>query len=266
MPLSLRSRFKRWLYGSCPGLSGSFPYFGVRTYFPRNALVFNLACEQGIYEASNVRLLQSALCPNSTVFDVGANIGLMSIPLLASESSLNVVSFEPSPHNVAHLQRTAAGSGFRDRWEVITSALSDHEGEAEFHCATPDLGAFDGLADTGRTGGTTAVRVHLSTLDIEWQRRGRPTVSAVKIDVEGAELGVLKGGAACIASSRPLLLVEWNASNLRSFGCDAGSLLSIAEELSYDVFAMPNLVKVASRPHLRALMAFDESFALMPRA
>jgi FkbM family methyltransferase len=255
---------KRLLYGSCPGLAGSFPYYGVRTYFPRRSLVFALACDQGIYEAANVRLLLSALRPGTTVFDVGANIGLMSIPLLVQGPSVRVVAFEPSPNNVEHLRRTALESVFRERWEVVASALGDRIGEVSFYCAAPGLGAFDGLADTGRAGATTAVRVPLTTLDAAWEQRGRPEVSAIKIDVEGAELSVLRGGGACLRATRPVVLAEWNEANLRGFGCDAGALLAFAAESGYDVFAMPTLVRVSSVAHLRSLMQFDESFALLP--
>jgi FkbM family methyltransferase len=262
----LKIRFKRWLYGSCPGFAGAFPYYGTKTYFPRNSLVFALACEQGIYESANVRLMLSALRPDTTAFDVGANIGLMSLPLLATEPTLKVVSVEPSPHNHTALLRTATASRYNQRWEIVTKALSDHEGEATFHCAAPGLGAFDSLVDTGRSGETSTIRVPLTTLDSLWEQRTRPAVSLIKIDVEGAELSTLRGAVGCLRMCRPVVLVEWNQGNLRSFDCAPESLLSFAAELDYDVFAMPSLVRITSGVHLHSLMQFDESFVLLPRS
>ena len=255
--MSFRTFLKHFRYKARFSALGSFPYFGVKTYFPRNSLVFALACEQGIYEAQNMRLMLSALRPDSTAFDIGSNIGLMSIPLL---------SHEPSPHNHTALQRTVQESQFESRWEVATLAVSDHEGEADFHCAAPALGAFDGLVDTGRGGKTTTIRVPLRTLDGLWEERRRPDVSLIKIDVEGSELAVLQGAVTCLKTTRPVVLVEWTQENLKSFNCAAETLLSFAEEHECDVFAMPTLVQIASSAHLRSLMQFDESFVLLPKS
>lgn len=266
MSSRLKAYLKQWFYGSCPGVAGTFPYFGVRTHFPRNSLIFRLACNQGIYEADNMRLLLSGLRPGTTIFDIGANIGLMSIPLLAREPSITVVSVEPSPANHASLKRTADGSRFRDRWEVVKMAVSDHEGEAELHCAPDAFGAFDSLANTERTEITRTVRVPLTTLDRLWEQRGHPDVSVIKLDVEGAELSALHGSRKCLRATRPLLLVEWTESNLRGFDVPIKALLGFAHEIDYDVFAMPALTRVNTAMHLRSLMQFGESFVLLPRS
>lgn len=266
MSSKLKARLKQWFYGSCPGVAGAFPYFGVRTYFPPNSLIFRLACAQGIYEADNMRLLLSGLRPDTTVFDVGANIGLMSIPLLAHDPSITMVSVEPSPANHAALKRTADQSPFRDRWEIVKMAVSDCEGEAELHCAPDALGAFDSLGSTQRTEVSRTIRVPLTTLDQVWAQRGRPRVSVIKLDVEGAEWSALRGGMNCLRANRPLVLVEWTDSNLRGFNVPSEALLDFAREVECEVFAMPTLTRVASAFHLRSLMQFGESFVLLPHS
>jgi hypothetical protein len=50
--------------------------------------------------------------------------------------------------------------------------------------------------------------VHSVPLDRIWEDLGRPAVSFVKIDVEGAEASVLRGARAMMASTHPPLLVE----------------------------------------------------------
>jgi FkbM family methyltransferase len=71
------------------------------------------------------------------------------------------------------------------------------------------MSAFDGLRNTGRKKGGSAVTVPISTLDAEWREVGKPNVSLIKIDVEGAELGVLRGGSECIGQCKPAILLEW---------------------------------------------------------
>lgn len=263
---SYRRKLKKWLYGSCPGFRGSFPYYGTRIYFPPNSLIFRLACDHGIYEAVNQRALVSSLRDGATVFDVGANIGLLSAPLLALNNSIKVLSIEPSPTTYDCLERSVAASRWVDRWSAISTAIGDHVGTISFFCADPSLGAFDGVRDTRRAGNTTKIEVPLTTVDQLWLDKGSPEVCAIKIDVEGAEASALRGAARCVQASRPMLLVEWNAVNLASFACPPETLLTIANDFGYEVFAMPGLVPMISPSQLRTYMAFDESFVLLPQA
>jgi FkbM family methyltransferase len=207
----------------------------------------------------------SALRPDSTAIDIGANIGLLSIPLLAAQSALQVLSIEPSPNTLACLQRTIAGSIYRSRWTAVPVAVGDRESTVEFFCASAPLAVYDGLRDTRRAGPTQRVRVPLTTVDSIWMERGRPDVCLLKIDVEGGEALVIKGAASCLRAARPLVLIEWNAENLRAFNCASDAILPLAEDLGYTVHAVPSLTLASSPAHLRALMLLGESFVLLPR-
>lgn len=261
----IRSFIKRWLYDLRPGAPHAFPYYGVRVHFPPRSFLFRIACDQGIYEPSNVQCLMAALRPGSLVIDAGANIGLMSIPLLAAEPGLRVISIEPSPVNQQALERTIAGSPYADRWQLVKKALGATEGEATFHCAAPAWGAFDGLADTKRVGPTTEIRVAVTTLDKLWDSAGRPPVCAIKIDVEGAEAAVLQGAGECIRSCRPVILLEWNPENLAAFNVQPGFLMDYARGQGYDLHALPSLARVETAAHLRTCMRFGENFLLLPK-
>ena len=152
----------------------------------------------GSWEPEITRLLAGATRPGTTILDVGANIGASAIPLLAAFPDIHALSFEPSPSVLRFLTRTHEESRFRDRWEVIPKAVTEQSGAdvtfTTFDCPGADV--FDGLRDTGRTGALARqVAVPTTSVDAEWQSRGRPPVSVLKVDVEGAELGVLAGAA-----------------------------------------------------------------------
>jgi len=252
----LKSRFYK--------LVGFFPYFGVRTYFPADSLVFLLACEQGIYEADNLHLLRTFARDGTTVFDIGANIGLMSIPLLCEHPKLRVVSFEPSPAARDCLARTVRESGYANRWISVSDALSDKSGTASFECGAYGA-AFDGMKSTGRGGATTAVQVTVATLDQVWNRLGKPSVSVVKIDVEGHELSVLRGGTACFTHTRPAVLIEWCLRNLAANHIAPGELLEWAVQTRYRVLALPELNPVSDAVLLDVqLRSGRENFLLVP--
>jgi len=261
---TVRHGFKYWLYRHCPGFVGVFPYFGEHIHFPPDSLLFTLACEQGIFEHENLRLLQAALRPDSWYFDVGANIGLMSAPILATQKGVNVVSVEASPVTAKYLSRTIAGSPNRSRWHLVPKALGNAQGEIEFFTSATSHGVFDGMKDTGRGLHTRGVNVPLTTLDAVWAEFGKPPVSMIKIDVEGAEADVLRGGLACLRACRPCVLVEWNLDNLRSYGTPPRSLLTFSKELNYDVLIVSGLARVNTPEQLRVQMGISESFLLAP--
>jgi FkbM family methyltransferase len=260
----IRKRLRYWLYGKCPGFAGSFPYYGTRIYFPKGSLGFRATCEQGIFEADNVGLLRKLVRPNTTYFDVGANIGLMAVPILDGCPNCMVVSFEPSPNALPYLRRTVAESHFGDRWTVIPRALSDFEGQAEFYVVSKEWSMFEGLRDTHRVTASGSVTVGVSTVDVEWGRLDRPRVSVMKCDVEGGELSILHGAGALIERDRPFVLVEWNRENLRAYDCDPAEILAFCDGNAYRLFGVPNFVEVNSVLDLSLQMTVVETFLLAP--
>jgi FkbM family methyltransferase len=262
--MKIRKQIKEWLYGSCPGFAGAFPYYGTKVYFPKNSLIFKIACEQGIYEKENIHILSSLIKPDSVYFDVGANIGLMAIPVLHQSNSCTVVSFEPSPTTLQFLTRTVKESEFSDRWQLIGKAAGSSMGTLDFFTASNDLGALDGFQDTKRAGEMSKITVPVTTLDAEWLAMDKPSVSAIKLDIEGAELAALEGALQCITTERPCILTEWNPVNLKAYDCDPKSLLNFVEKAQYKIFSLPYLIPVHNSVGLKTQMMTTESFLLLP--
>ena len=264
--MNLKRQFKRWLYGQCHGFIGRLPYFGERLYFPPDSVVFDLACAQGIYESDHLRIMQSALRPQAWYFDIGANIGLMSAPLLDAEPTLQVVSVEASPCTASYLARSVAASPRRDRWRFVAKAVGATEGETVFFASAEAHGAFDGIKNTGRGSAPREIKVPLTTLDTLWREFAQPDICLVKIDVEGGEADVLRGGFSCLRATRPYVLLEWNAQNLAAYGCPPGALLELAAALDYEVLNTLGLAPVSSSANLALQMRVKENFVLVPRA
>ena len=264
MPRKFRSLAKRFIYGHLPGASGSFPYFGTRVYFPKGSSSFLAACEQGVFEADNVRILQALARPDAVLFDVGANIGLMAVPVLRHEPGCRVVSFEPSANVLPFLQRTIAESSHRDRWTLVTKAVGAHPGRVTFSLSDPSNSLFDGIRPTQRVTTVRQMEVELTSVDETWRGLGSPRVSHIKIDVEGAELDVLRGARECLRAEHPAVLLEWNAQNLAAYACPPESLLDFTREIDFQLLAVPSLVDVRTAQQLALHMAFTENFLLCP--
>lgn len=260
---TLKRQLKYWLYNSVPGFAGRFPYYGTQVHFPPGAGTFRVICSQGSFEGEIVSRMVRLARPKSTVFDVGANIGLMAIPVLHSCPSCRVVSVEPSPSSLPYLQRTVAGSAYRDRWAVVPRAMSNQPGEMDFAIGRSRDALFEGFTRPGS--GERSIRVSVSTLDDEWVRLGRPDVSLIKIDVEGAEGLALDGAVQLLRAERPSLLIEWHEDYLKRLGTPVEQILQRARDWQYRIFTIPGGVLVDDADSLRVQMFECSNFLLLPR-
>jgi FkbM family methyltransferase len=260
----LRKSIKKLVYGSVPGFRGRFPYYGAQVYFPPNSFAFAGACECGVYERENTKLLRFLAKPGTWMFDVGANIGLMALPVLHDNREVKVLSFEPSPNTAPFLRRTVEGSRYKDRWQLVTKAVGRAVGTTQFHVSPASFDLFDGVAQTGRIRGSEVVELEMTTLDAEWNALGCPAVSVIKIDVEGWESEVLAGAGELVAAQQPSILLEWNAANLAACGVAKGSLLQMAGEMGYRLFNLPDFAEIKDATVLELQMLRGENFLLFP--
>lgn len=261
--MNLRKLAKYWLYNTVPGFSGRFPYFGTMVHFPKDALIFRAVCDQGIFEAEIVQRMVKLARPNTTVFDVGANLGLMSVPVLKECPTCRVVSFEPSPSSLPFLERTKSECRDGDRWTIVGAGVAEHVGELDFAVGSSHDALYEGFRSGDRIAGARSVKVPVTTLDAEWERLGCLDVSLIKIDVEGAEAGVLAGAGRLLDACRPAILVEWYAPYLNRFGTAPDDLLRIAAPFNYRIFTVPAGIPVDDHRALVAQMIDCQNFLLL---
>src|ERR1041384_390749 len=262
--MTFKNRVKRWLYSSCPGFAGRFPYLGAQVCFPKGATIFDVVCQQGIYELEIVQRLRKLVRPGTFYFDIGANLGLMAIPVLQECPTCRVVSFEPSPSSLPFLQRTISESAYADRWCVVAKALSHQSGELDFDVGLPKDALCEGFMSAKRMMGAHKVKVPVSTLDHEWKQLGRPPVSVIKIDVEGAEGLVLACSREVLKECHPFLILEWYGDYLREFGTPPDRLVEFAHASGYAIYSIPQGVPVGNTRDLAVQMMGCSNYLLAP--
>jgi FkbM family methyltransferase len=153
-------------------------------------------------EGEMLERMREHLAPGDTVYDVGANVGLMSLVLAAHplEPPVRVHSFEPEPANFRQLERNIELNGLAGRVVPHQLALGAADGEAElFVRGGPGEGRHS-LASS--KGSTRSIRVPLRTL-AAFARSVDDPPHFLKIDVEGAEGQVLAGLEPLLAHRRP---------------------------------------------------------------
>jgi len=131
-----------------------------------------------------------------TMVDVGAYTGLYSI-LAAQHGADRVVAFEPNIKVFDRLLENAAINGVSSLVDFYLAGVSDSEGEGDLQLNTNVR-----LTSAGRV--VEGKGIKLITLDSLLLRN----VTAIKIDTEGMESSVLRGGINTIKRDMPLLITE----------------------------------------------------------
>ena len=156
------------------------------------------------------RKLLEGLCVDGGIFvDVGAHIGSVIAGVARHSRPGKIVAVEAMPDKAAVLRKRFADA------EVHAVAVSDHEGSAEFivDLARPGCSSLD-PETSSRTHSSKVISVPVTLLDKIAPHQG---VDLVKLDVEGAELGVLRGSESLVACSRPTIMFESGAEEMAGF-------------------------------------------------
>lgn len=184
----------------------------------------------GIWDKGTVELFASLIREDSVVIDVGAQSGLFT--LLAKFFPLaEWHSFEPAPVNRKLLEENLSLNKIQNV-TVYPVALGEENGEVTLHICPQHLGLNTIGTNVTRFQNGEDVRVPLNRLDDLWKEK---KLHLMKIDTEGAELDILRGGKETILREQPLILLEYNGTNLSQCGHTLEELdRFVEEELGYE--------------------------------
>jgi FkbM family methyltransferase len=145
------------------------------------------------------------------LWDVGANIGWFSWRCATVRPDFEIVSFEPDVKNLQCLRRTT------QRWHlarhtIVPCAVAECSGRAAFF--VDDIAGATGSLEKSQSFnfhhyGHRAPEIEVEAVSLDdFLAGGTTPPSLVKIDVEGAELRALQGGAGVLRDHRPILFYE----------------------------------------------------------
>jgi FkbM family methyltransferase len=167
---------------------------------------------------------------HGTYVDVGSNRGQVLGEAVRIAPSATHLAFEPIPELAGQI------SAAFPTVECRQKALGASAGRAEF-CHFRDLDGWSGLRRnpeiSDERGRPEYIEVEVSTLDIEMAGLDP---SVVKIDVEGAELEVLRGARGVLERCRPLLILEHVPQTAVLYGASSRELWVLLAESSYEIF------------------------------
>jgi FkbM family methyltransferase len=194
----------------------------------------------GLYQPDVLYWIRRLSRPGDTIFDVGAFHGLMTVVASkAVKERGRVISFEPNQksraHLSAHLELNKCGNV-----TIEPIGLMDAERDFEFY---PQAGNSSWNSSFVRefvdpSAELQPEKIHCATLDSYVETR-RVVPRLIKIDTEGTEFKVLKGGLAVLRQYRPIVLMEFNPKSAEKAGTTVAEILKLLEDLNYQMLVVP---------------------------
>ncbi len=215
-------------------------------------------------------LIERVLLPGMTVVDVGANHGMFSLEAAHLTGPEGIVhAFEPAPATRRILLGNLAENGLTTV-SVFPFALGESPGAARLRVHR-ELSGLNSLADHDITWNQETlhadeiVEVHVTTLDAHANAERLGRIDFLKIDVEGFELGVIRGARGLLLARRiDRIMLEIGDVTCANAGVEPIELLTELEALGYQLHAISPQGEVVDRVRSFPSTTFSANFFAVP--
>jgi FkbM family methyltransferase len=200
---------------------------------------------------------------DAVVFDVGANMGSMSLPFADITKKGKVFSFEPTHHAFSKFKKNLSlNTELAQRITLINTFVSDK-------ITTLDTSAaYSSWSLTENDNGNEQHQIHggamksssgvgIVTLDEVVEKEKIKRLDFLKIDTDGHELYVLKGGINSIQQFKPVIVFEVGAYLLTERGIEFTEFLDYFKKLNYQLFCTQTNREVRYDNYQRAIPPFS---------
>ncbi|MGN6343308.1 MAG: FkbM family methyltransferase [Candidatus Nitrosocosmicus sp.] len=203
------------------------------------------------FEKDEIEFLKSNLKPGDIFVDIGSNVGLFSLVASKIVGTKGLVySFEPTPQTFTRLEKNIALNGlFNIKAKNI--GLSDEKGKLDLQISENGFEAWNTFAQKENKRFQYKTSVEVSTLDDELTGIDKSRISFIKIDVEGWEKFVLKGGKSFFQNYSPIVMVEFTETNTFDAGYFVQEIYDIMVGFGYNWFRNKNGQLIPEEKKLR---------------
>jgi len=183
------------------------------------------------YEARERRFIHNAFKARGgrgVFLDIGANIGLYSLPLAREFPEVSIYSFEPHPRNISCFQKSVEDNHFKNV-RLLPFGLSKTSAMKELYIDETDSGGHSLIESNmwNNKKKSRSIQIELRSLD-EWASEIHlDRIDVVKIDVQGVEPDVFDGGMKTLKKFQPDILIEIQFEGLLKRGEVLQQLLEI---------------------------------------
>lgn len=188
------------------------------------------------YDKQTKRIMQIVLEDESTFIDVGSHKGeVLELALKISKKGKHF-AFEPIPY-LFHKLNDKYGS----KCEVLNYGLSDQKKQSSFQHVTTNP-AYSGIKKRTypKEEQVETIQIQLDTLDNQLKQHDR--VDMIKIDVEGAELEVLRGAKKIIEKFHPIIVFEHGLGASDHYNTSPEDILNFFDDHQYQLFTLKGFI------------------------
>ena len=181
-------------------------------------------------------IIKNHLTANANCIDVGCHKGEVLEWFLQYAPGGNHIGFEPIPQLFERLKSQFSHTSCT----FYNYALSDEEGETEF-VYVPEAPAYSGLKERDYDGkNVNPQRIPIQVRRLDDLVLANSPVSLLKIDVEGGELGVLRGAAALLKRDRPLVIFEHGKGASDRYGTTPEMIMDVFLQADMNIYTLPS--------------------------
>lgn len=202
-------------------------------------VIWPLYLSQGRLDTGTCDLLMQLLGSGSgTLIDIGANLGVVCIPVKQAIPGIDVYAIEPDPDNFECLRMNVFRAGFSDivlferaayRRECVLNFERSRENSGDHRVRSNHPGSSQELCDESLR---TIVQVQAAPLDSLIPLSGLKKPVVISCDVQGAETDTL-AGATKLLEHTDVLIIEFWPYGLKRAGANLDELFSNFSPFSY---------------------------------
>lgn len=161
--------------------------------------------------------------------DIGANLGYYT--LLMSRRAESVQAFEPEKENYQTLIDNITLNGRWNKVGVCRAAVGEESGYTTLYKCGTNNGMHRIYPSKWCSAGEE--KVPMTSLDLILGARVR--IDFIKMDVEGSELGALKGMKGILEMDKPTIMMEFNVPSIKEYGREPKEIYDYMINMGYDI-------------------------------
>lgn len=225
-----------------------FPYInGTKISVSENALYLNSSWVHPskddkwnthfVWELDVVQKFADQIQDNFVILDIGANTGTFSL-IAKYNKTTTWHLFEPDPFNYSLLEENLQINNIRNS-VLYDEALTDKVGDGILKICPNHRGLNTIGVDVKRFTEDETINhpVKFNTIDNLFLNT---KIDLIKMDTEGSEYDIIRGGFETIKKFKPKILLEYNPGNMSQCGHTVDELNILIEKINYEVFWFDN--------------------------
>ncbi len=208
--------------------------FGGQAFVPTRDYVGRAMKFCGDLDPKISDVVDRVLVEGNTCLDIGANLGLVSLRMAKNVGANGRVhSFEPQPGTLKYFRETLSRRACSN---IVLHEVALGNSRGTLKMSVPDGNAGAATLKPDEQERSRTISVETTTLDFISKSIDVDLVALVKLDVEGFELEVLKGGREFFDTSRAVLLFEEHGYRPNTDFPESFEFLSA---MGYEIYALP---------------------------